>query len=116
MSRVPSLSWSVALWLFGYALLVGLTVAGFLRGRSWAVRELDTPQARQAWDDWRKAALQDDGSQGPVQRRPPKSPEPPTLVLLRDHFAAALSTTIIFETALYGVIVLLARGAVNTRT
>jgi hypothetical protein len=116
MSRVPRPSWSVALWLLGYALLVGLTVAGFVNGRSWAVRELDTPQARREWEEWRKAARQDDGSQGPVQRRPPKSPEPPTLILLRDHFAAALSTAILFETALYGVIVFLARGVIRTQT
>ena len=40
----------------------------------------------------------------PVQRRVPKSNEPPALVMMRDHFAVSLFAAVLFSTMLYWVL------------
>jgi len=107
-SSVANLAWAIGgvVWL---ALLVGLL---FL-ARDWAFEELTTTEARADWESWRAEVRRQhaDGATEPVRRRVPQSAEPPSLVLLRDHFGACLGGTLIFGSLLYVVSVIFLRGA-----
>ena len=50
-----------------------------------------------------------------VQRRAPKSAEPPALVLMRDHFAACLAIAVLLSSVLFGTFMVLVRGALSSR-
>jgi hypothetical protein len=90
-----------------------LTLAGIvtlvLQVRQTALREMDTPEAHAQWQAWRQAKPNQEAS-GPVQRRPPKSVEPPSLVLLRDHFAVVMSGAILFGSLLFAALMLAVWG------
>ena len=49
----------------------------------------------------------------PVQRRVPKSAEPPALVLTRDHFGVILSGAVLFSSLLYWVVAWFVMGMVQ---
>jgi hypothetical protein len=103
---------SPGLWaaLAIYVVLMATLVGGmqYVRGR--VIADLSTPQARADWEAWRKkvAEKQDDPV---VQRRIPKSDEPPHLVLMRDYFFGMLGSLALVVTFLYGFLVLVVRGA-----
>lgn len=98
------------LWLAGYALLLGLLVMLLVSGRRQVLQNLSTPEARQQWEAWREAAARQ-AEAGPVRRRPPKSPEPPALVLMRDHFTVVATAAVVFSTLLYGMLVFAIEGS-----
>jgi hypothetical protein len=50
---------------------------------------------------------------GPVQRRVPKSAEPPALVLMRDYFGVSMAGAILFSSVLYWVIAWFVSGIVS---
>jgi hypothetical protein len=65
---------------------------------------------QEAWQTWKRDAANKDGRLGPVERREPKSDEPPGLVLLRDHFPAIVISLVVFYTCLFAFAMLLAKG------
>lgn len=95
------------LWLsvIGCAALMGIVIVAMLNVRDWAVTQLATPQSVGDWQAWREDVRQQQTRPGPVQRRVPKSSEPPALVLMRDHFAVSLFGAVLFSSALYWVLV-----------
>ncbi len=65
-----------------------------------ALANLSTIEARADWETWqREAALQ--SKSGPVRRAQSESPEPPMLVLLRDHFGVMLAAAAVFSSLLF---------------
>jgi hypothetical protein len=99
----------LALWSALYVAMAVSLVISLIRLRESAMRELDMPEAREQWTAWREAAPnQADG--GPVRRQPPRSAEPPELVLLRDYFAIVLSGSLLFSSLLFAAIALALRG------
>ncbi|HEY2893221.1 MAG TPA: hypothetical protein VGJ16_03385 [Pirellulales bacterium] len=116
MSRDPRAGWfesrarlGLALALVLYFVMVAALVISLTRLRESALRELDTPEARQQWTAWREAAP-NQAEQGPVRRQPPRSAEPPELVLLRDYFAVVLTGSLLFCSLLFAAIALAVRG------
>jgi hypothetical protein len=103
-------SLGTALLLTGYLATLCTTLAIVVYARQHAISAFSTPQAQQQWNDWRAAAKQQ-ADQGPVQRRTPKSDEPPSLVLLRDHFPVVVTATVVFTSALYAMFAYLVQGA-----
>jgi hypothetical protein len=92
----------VALWLLWSA-------------RASVLAQLDDPQQRAEWQEWKqqeesRAAAKD----APVTRRPPTSTEPPSLVLMRDHFAAAVASCLAAGTVLFVFVAFVVRGAVSS--
>lgn len=85
-----------------------LLMMNHLRGRVLAMQ--DSPQYQAAWDEWVAAAKQQDGVSSPVKRRPPKSPEPPALVLLRDHYWTCTGGVLLLSTALAVAFIFMLRG------
>jgi len=87
--RVPrtALVAAAALWL---ALLVG-PPAYLLRCRTEWLASLERPQAQAQWDEFREAMRGQSGRAGPVQRKVPKTAEPPLRVWLRDYAWLAIA-------------------------
>lgn len=106
-----------AIVILAYLATLGGVMGLVFYTKARALSAFATPAAQQQWNEWREAADRQT-DQGPVRRRPPKSAEPPSLVLLRDHFLTVLVASLVFTTALYATLVLLVRGALtrsNTR-
>jgi hypothetical protein len=103
---------TLLLWLVSLAATTGV----LLYVRSSVLESFSTPQSRQEWDEWRQAVASGDANMGTVQRKTPKSEEPPTLVLLRDHFAACLVGLWLITSVLYGTLALLVRGVFSQPT
>ena len=99
-------------WGLGYLGMLFVLIWQLFALRESFLTKLSTPSAKADWEDWREATAQP----GPVARRVPKSDEPPTLVLLRDYFGICLTVAILFCSLLYGVFMLLIRGAFGQGT
>lgn len=102
-------------WLAAYAAVMTLVTLGLFAARRAAIATLDNPQARAEWQAWKKAAEQAANAPGPVKRRPPKSAEPPALVLMRDHFGAVLGAGLTIGSCLYAFLAIALRGAARSR-
>lgn len=91
--------WAVCI---GWLLVVGGPPLLLSRARSAWLEALDVPSNQEAWEQFRADMRRQSGRQGPVQRKVPKSPEPPLRVWLRDYFWLALAAWSVLGTALYG--------------
>ena len=101
------LSTSLVICLVVYlAGAVGIVV-GLSQIRADALEELSTPEEQAHWQKWKAEAA---GEGGPVARRTPKSDEPPTLVLLRDHYPVLVVAGLTFYSFLFSLAVFLGRG------
>lgn len=98
----------------GYALLLAAAVSAVGFARRQVESSLTTPEAQAKWDAWRARTRELSESNDPMKRRPAKAPEPPMLILLRDHFAAAIGSTVVGVTLFYWLFVFLIRGSMRT--
>jgi hypothetical protein len=79
-------------WLLAYITVMALVCGGMAYGRWQAFHTYGTPAEQINWRMWRiDTAVEQAYGTGPVQRKTPKSDEPPALVLMRDlsRFASA---------------------------
>ncbi len=97
------------IWLAIYTVTIAGVVGLVLYGREVALREMDTPEARAAWQQWRESEP-NQSKTGPVSRKPPPSTEPPALLLMRDHFTVVMSGSVLFSSLLFAAIMMAARG------
>lgn len=97
----------VAIW--GAAVVVPPVL--FYRWRETRLARLDDPAAQAGWDDFREEMRRQSGREGPVQRKVPRSAEPPERVWLRDYPALAAGAWVLFAGVLGGVLGLMAWGA-----
>jgi hypothetical protein len=97
-------------WLVAYLLTIGLIVWLVFHVRTTVLQNLSTPEARAEWDEWRQAS-EEQSQSGPVRRARSESPEPPTLVLLRDYFGIMLTAAIVFSSLLFATAMIAIRGA-----
>ena len=100
------------LWIVLWVVMVG-GVAGAMFAVRHNVLQSAGVHSQQDWEEWREAVQASQTKDGPVQRRVPKSDEPPAVVLLRDHFAVCLSIALVLSAVLFGTFVLFARGVLN---
>ena len=99
-------------WLIGYFVMLIAIVVGMRHYRDLAIANYGTIAAQASWQQWRSAA-EEIGKDGPVARNPPKSVEPPPLVLMRDHFASCLGISLLLSSCLYVWFMFCARGALR---
>jgi hypothetical protein len=93
--------------------LVAVVVATF-RSRDLALERLSTSKSLADWQTWRDEVQQQQGLRGPVERRVPKSSEPPALVMMRDHFVVSLTGAVLFSTMLYWVFAWFVMGVMQS--
>lgn len=96
-----------AIWL---ALLVG-PPAYLLCWRSEWLARVDRPEAQAQWDEFRDAMRSQTGREGPVQRKLPRSVEPPLRVWLRDYAWLAIAAWVVLGGTLGLFTALFAFGA-----
>jgi hypothetical protein len=102
-------------WLLAYITVIAMVCAGVTYGRREAFRVYGTEQAQEEWFRWRiHVDLDQTFNGGPVQRRIPKSTEPPALVLMRDYFWVCLGGALLLSTVLFGTFMVLVRGALSS--
>lgn len=93
------------LWIIlaGWVALLAFVIGGMFVVRERTLQTMSTPEAQAEWNAWRESEVnrRDDL---PVKRRPPKSGEPPALVLMRDHFPVLLGAAVVFGSLLYGAL------------
>jgi hypothetical protein len=99
--------------LVAWAAAVALPPAAFLAWRHGRLEELSRPAAQAEWDVFRDAMRGQTGHAGPVQRKVPRSAEPPELVWLRDYPALAVTAWVVLVGVLGGCLAMLARGAIH---
>jgi hypothetical protein len=106
--------WTVnTFWLVCYIAVIAAVVVSMGRVRDSQLPELQQPAAQGDWQAWRDDVRDSQGS-APVERRIPKSSEPPLLVLLRDYYATCLTAAMVFTSLLFGVTMFFVRGALRT--
>jgi hypothetical protein len=99
--------------LMGWLALVVIVIGGMFMARQETLATMSTPEAQAEWDAWRESEV-NQRDDLPVKRRPPKSPEPPALVLMRDHFPVLLGAAVVFGSLLYAALVFAVGGALRT--
>lgn len=104
----------IILWLLGYVLLISATVSAVFWQRHQVLVTMSTTEARAEWDTWRDDVIRQQSNPGPVQRRIPKSTEPPALVLMRDYFIVSLVGATFFTSVLYWIVAWLVSGALSS--
>lgn len=104
---------TIAIWLVAYAIFITSIIAGLLYGRRQALTVYGTAQAQAEWDTWREDASHMAAGPGPVKRRPPKSPEPPALKLMRDYFGICLALAVVLSTILFATFMFFLHGALQ---
>ena len=100
-----------------YALILLAALAatgwGMLRARAWAFATYEGDQSQVEWEDWREDVKKNAANPAYVQRRMPKSPEPPALVLMRDYFPICMAGALGLTGVLVGTFLFFVRGASN---
>lgn len=98
-------------------LLAALVVppALFLRWRETRLAELSRPDVQAQWDAFRADMRTQSDRSGPVQRKVPRSPEPPELVWLRDYVLLAVTAWVVFVGVLGSVLLAMVVGVARGR-
>jgi hypothetical protein len=109
-SKTHAAMWGI---VGGWAVTLALVVGGMFVVRDRTLATMSTPEAQAEWDAWRESEVnqRDDLS---VKRRPPKSAEPPALVLMRDYFPVLLGAAVVFGSLLYAALAFAVSGAFRT--
>lgn len=81
----------VAVW----GLILAMPPAILLTQREAWLVALERPEAQADWDEFRAAMREQTGRTGPVQRKVPKSAEPPLRVWLRDYVGLAIAAWLV---------------------
>ena len=97
----------------GYLLVVVAILVALKSAKDSVRTEFDSVESRAAWDTWRRTAEKQAETPQSVRRSIPRSSEPPTLVLLRDHFGVCVAASVTISSALYWATALFLRGALT---
>jgi hypothetical protein len=81
-----------------------------LRTRDEWMRQLDRPEQQGHWDAFRRDMALQTGRDGPVQRKVPRSAEPPLRVWLRDYVWLGVAAWVLFGGVLGLALLLFIRG------
>jgi hypothetical protein len=101
--------------LIAYAVVVAATMLGMNVARNRTLTSFDNAAAKASWDEWREETKRlAENPSGPVKRREAKAQEPPMLILMRDHFPAAVGTTLLAVSFFYWFFAITIRGSMRT--
>jgi len=103
-------------WFAGYVVLVAAVVVTMIWLRQSAVPQLSSQKSISDWQEWKQANAQEQKARScPVERRVPKSDEPPELVLMRDFFAVLMVGALLFSSLLYWIMAWFVTGIFKGR-
>lgn len=111
MSPLRYLTLGNLAWAVAYLASMAALVYWLAQARGWALDELTTPAAQAQWQTWKNDAAQGTvHSEGAIDRKIPKSDEPPALIILRDSFPGVLVTCLALGSFLFCFLMVAARG------
>jgi hypothetical protein len=102
-------------WIVGYIVLLGVVVGTMFGLRQSTIADLSSPKSISDWEAWRKDVQEQKSIRGPVERRVPKSDQPPALVLMRDYFAVLIVGAVLFSSLLYWITAWFITGMFRSR-
>lgn len=114
MKRRRLLTLGNLVWLVIYISVMTTIVMAANYVRTWAIDELGSGRSKADWETWREETEKQEQGEGPVTRRKAVSDEPPTLVLMRDHFVTCLGGLLLMATVLFFTMMVLFRGAMSS--
>lgn len=112
MPRSPARrSWLLPVVLLSIGAALAVPPWIFVRWREGRLAELARPEVQADWDAFRDRMRRESGRAGPVQRKVPKSAEPPEVVWLRDYWRLAIAAWVVFVGLAAAFTAMLARAA-----
>ena len=99
--------------IVGYLVLLSAVIGSMFWERHAVLSELSTAESKADWESWRTDVRQQQTNPGPVERRIPKSDEPPALVLMRDYFTVSMFGATFFTSILYWIMAWFITGALG---
>jgi hypothetical protein len=112
-ARPVRIAFAVAMACWLGVVVVPPVLLARVRG-TW-LEDLERPQRQAEWDTFRGDMRRQSGRDGPVQRKVPRSVEPPARVWLRDYFPLAVAAWTLFSGVLGGVFCLFVVGTLTGR-
>ncbi len=99
------------IWLAVYLLTMGAIVGGLVYARESSLAKFASPEAQADWETFRAEMQRLSKDQtAPVARRPPEAEQPPTMLLLRDHFVSCVLISLLLSSALFFTVMVMVRG------
>jgi hypothetical protein len=102
--------WLPLALVVAWAATLGLPPVLLARWRSERLVQLSDPAVQAEWTEFREAMKKQTDRSGPVQRKVPKSTEPPELVWLRDYFWLAVAAWVVLAGVLGAFLALAVLG------
>ncbi|MCA9102028.1 MAG: hypothetical protein KDA63_12785 [Planctomycetales bacterium] len=105
---------ALLVWLSIYVALALAGCWGAFTARQWVIDRVDNDKGAADWEAWKQDVTQTNERAGTQVRRLPEgqeSGEPPSLVLMRDHFAAVLGFGVLIGTLLFAFSAYFLHGA-----
>ncbi|MFM8414349.1 MAG: hypothetical protein ACKOCX_06450 [Planctomycetota bacterium] len=105
----------IALVIAAWLAAVVIPPTGLAWWRAGRLAALSDPTVQADWTAFRDAMKQESDRSGPVQRKVPKSVEPPELVWLRDYFWLAVAAWVVLGGTLGGFLAIAILGVAGSR-
>lgn len=102
--------WLPLALVVAWATVLVLPPALLTRWRLERLGQLSDPAVQAEWTEFREAMRKQSDRSGPVQRKVPKSAEPPELVWLRDYFWLAVTAWVVLGGVLGAFLALVVLG------
>jgi hypothetical protein len=96
--------------IVGWLAAVAVPPLALVAWRDRRLAEVASPEAQAEWDAFRADMRRQSGRDGPVQRKVPKSVEPPELVWLRDYLWLAIAAWVTLVGVLGGFLAAIGVG------
>ena len=100
-------------FVLAWITLLAVPPALLIRARTSWLASLEDPAVQEDWEGFRSDMQAHSGREGPVQRKVPRSLEPPLRVWLRDHFGLAIAAWTILAGTLGAFLGMMVLGAIT---
>lgn len=103
-------------WLLGYVAVAVVAAVWLNSARTSAIENLSGEAAIGQWQQFNQEMAEEQRRGSPVTRKLSPSDEPPSLVLLRDHFGGILISLLVILAFLYAFVAFLIEGIVRSKS
>lgn len=112
--REQRIGMGARLFALGFAIFLALPPLALYSVRDSWLATLEDEAAQEDWEAFRRDMREQSDRDGPVQRKVPKSAEPPLRVWLRDHMVLAVAAWLVLGGTLGAFVGFLALGAFHS--
>lgn len=107
--------WAAGLFAVAWLALLVVPPALLVRARDAWLANLAAGEVQEDWEEFRRDMRAQTGREGPVQRKVPRSAEPPLRVWLRDHLWLAVTAWVVLAGTLGGFLGMMVAGVAGGR-